>query len=107
MEFTYGQGGFQEGRKRFEGEIILSEHKLFIKNGADDITQTYIPLEKIERIKRSGNYADVFVRPSLAYRYVARIHGQKPKIAELVKDIVESRGLKKKFLIKEWVEVPE
>ena len=51
MEFHYGQGVYIEGQKRFEGEIVLSEHKLFLKDAQkQDIAPTFIPLEKIEKV---------------------------------------------------------
>jgi len=105
MEFSYGQGIYLEDKKRIEGQIILSEHKLFLKGTQGDLTATYIPLEKIEGIKRASNKVLIYVRPSLAYRYTAVIEGGKKQVTELANDLVQRRGLKKKFLKNEWIEV--
>ena len=107
MQFTYGDGTYSEGHKRFQGQIVLSEHKLFLKSSHEDLTATYIPLEKIEGLKKRFGTLDIFVRPSLAYRYTATMQGNSRKITELTKDIVERRGLKKKFLKNEWFEGPQ
>lgn len=104
MEVSYDNGVYTESKKRYEGRIILSEHKLYLRSKEGDIPSTYIPLEKIERLCKSGNGVDIFVRPSLAYQYTARIEGQKNNIHELIKDLVKQRGLRKLFLKNEWVE---
>jgi len=106
MEFSYQQGTFIEGDKVIEGEIILSEHKLYLRSPSGDLTETYIPLEKIERIKKSSGSLDVHVRPSITIRYVACFKGEAKHISSLAKELVSRRGLKKKFLRNEWVEVP-
>ena len=104
MEFSYGQGEYCEGEKRFAGTVILSEHKLFLKSANGDIPATYIPLEKIERLRRSKQGLEVYVRPSLYFRYAAFFKGEPKHIAELTIDLVKRRGLKKHFLKKEWSE---
>jgi len=104
MEFSYGQGIYIEGKKRIEGQIILSEHKLYLKDANGDLVQTYIPLEKIERVRRMRQGVEVHVRPSLYIRYVAFLQGEKKYLTELVKDLVQRRGLKKQFLKNEWIE---
>jgi hypothetical protein len=104
MEFSYGQGTYIEGEKRIEGQIILSEHKLYLKDKSGDLAQTYIPLEKIERIRQARQGIEIHVRPTLYFRFVALIKGEKKYILELIKDIVQRRGLKKQFLKNEWVE---
>jgi len=104
MEFSYGEGLFIEGEKKINGTIILSEHKLFLKGSEGDLTSTYLPLEKIEKIKKIDRGIQVHVRPSLAYRYVAVIKGKNNNISELINDIVKRRQLKKQFLRNEWKE---
>jgi hypothetical protein len=104
MEFSYGAGEYVEGDKKIEGKIILSEHKLYLKGPQGDLAQSYIPLEKIEGLRKTTHGMEVHVRPSLAYRYVALIKGENKHLSELTKDIVERRGLKKRFLRNEWVE---
>jgi len=77
-----------------------------LKGATGDLTATYIPLEKIEKIKLKGPTMEIQVRPSITIRYVAVIRGEREQMKELAKDIVARRGLKKKLLKKEWVEVP-
>jgi len=104
MQFSYGKGIYIEGEKRVEGVIILDEFKIFLKGLEGDFAQTYIPLDKIERVKKAGNTASFHVRPSISFQYEAKIQGEKKYVGEFVKDIVQRRGLKKQFLRQEWVE---
>lgn len=115
MIFSYGNGEYLEGEKHIKGQIILGEHRLYLKGPQGDLTQTYIPLEKIERIKRVSvrpvlkNVAglDIHVRPSLLIKYVVCLKGEKKYIADLIRDLVSRRGLKKKFLKNEWFDENE
>ncbi len=111
MIFSYGNGEYLEGNIHVKGQIILGEHRLYLKGAQGDLTQTYIPLEKIERIKIKSRGArlrapameiEVHVRPSLIVKYVVLLTGEKTHLSNLVKDIVKCRGFKKKFLKKEW-----
>lgn len=104
MEFSYGQGIYIEGSKRFDGEIILSEHKLYLRDKNGDIAQTYIPLEKIEKVRKTRQGVEIYVRPTLYFRYTALLKGEKKYLNELVRDLVNRRGLKKQFLKNEWIE---
>jgi len=104
MEFSYGQGIYIEGEKKFQGQIILSKHKLYLRNADGDLARTYVPLEKIERIRKTRSGVEIHVRPSTYFRYIALLKGEKKHLSSLVHDIVQRRGLKKKFLKKEWVE---
>jgi len=104
MEFSYGQGSYIEGDKNLQGQIILGEHKLYLKDANGDLAQTYIPIEKIERIRKTRSGVEVHTRPSLYYRYMAVLTGERKHLSNLVKDIVKRRGLKKQFLRNEWVE---
>ena len=104
MEFSYGQGIYIEENKRIEGQIILSEHKLYLKSPEGDLAQTYIPLEKIERIKKTWEGLEVYARPSISFRYTVLLKGEKKYLKELVRDLVQRRGLKKQFLRNEWIE---
>jgi len=106
MEITYGEGTYIDETKNIKGNIILSEHKLFLKGPSGDLTQTYIPLEKIERVQRLRGAATFQIRPTISFRYVATIKGEREGIAKLVAEIVQRRGLRKKFLKSEWVETP-
>lgn len=105
MQFTYGNGKFIEGQTILDGEIILSEHKLFLKNSEGDLARTYIPLEKIDHMKITAQGLIVHVRATVSFDYWATFSGRATKIVELAKDIAESRGMKKRFLRNEWDEV--
>jgi len=104
MEFSFGQGRYIEGKKEIAGQIILSEHKIFIKGPEGDLAQTYIPLEKIEKISLTPQGVKIQVRPAITIRYSAIFQGERHHMKELVKDIVQRRGLKKRLLINEWIE---
>jgi len=104
LKFSYGKGKYAEGEKRFEGQIILGEHKLYLKNADGDIAQTYIPLEKIEGIRKTRTGLMVNTRPSLYFRFTALISGEKRHISNLARDIIKRRNLKRKFFKNEWVE---
>ncbi len=104
MEFSYGQGTYIEGEKKLEGQIILGDHKLYLKDANGDLAQTYVPLEKIERIRKTRAGVEVHVRPSTSFRYIAVLNGEKKLLSGLVRDIAKRRGLKKRFLKNEWVE---
>ncbi len=106
MLFSYGDGVYIEGEKNLKGEIILGEHKLYLKGPQGDLAATYIPLEKIVKIqKKVGGFA-VFVRTTLTVSYTAVLKGGK-HINSLLKDLVQRRGLKKRFLRREWVDINE
>ena len=104
MEFSYGQGTYIEKDKRLEGQIILSEHKLYLKDKNGDLAQTYIPLEKIERVRKTRQGIEIHVRPTLYFRFVALFKGEKKYLSELTRDLVQRRGLKKQFLKNEWID---
>ena len=105
MDIQYGEGIFREEKAIYKGEVTLGEHKLYLKGAEGDLTQTYIPLEKIESIKLSRGCLRLFVRPSLSYYYTAEITAKPKKMNELSQELVHRRGFKKKFLKKEWFEV--
>lgn len=105
MSFTYGPGQFIHGDVHAEGEIILSEYKLYLRKDGKELASTYIPLDKMVRMKRDGKVLSVFVKLSVSFNYWAQFIGETSKIKELVKDLAEYRGFKKKFLRDEWEEV--
>lgn len=104
MDVTYGDGMFIDGNQKFQGRIILSEHKLFFRKDNEDIAQTFIPLEKIRKITRSGKGIWVFVRLSQTNVHKVLMIGKHKLIKELVEEIVKRRGFKKKILRKEWID---
>ena len=103
MEFSYGQGSYSEGGNKLEGEIILGDHKLYLKSKAGEFTQTFIALDRIVLIKKNKNGLTIHIRPTPVYYYNALIIGEKKYLAELVKDIVKRLKMKKKFFKNEWV----
>ena len=102
MLFSYGEGEYIEGSRHLKGEIVLSEHKLYLRSKNGDFTQTYIPLERIERIKSTFAGVIVFVRPSILEYYHVLLKGQRKLLSDLVKDLVQYRGLKKRVFVREW-----
>jgi len=104
MEFLYGHGVYLEGHKKFEGRIILSEYKLFLKDANKDLPQTYIPLDKVKRIRRVRGGVKIDIKPTLYFQYSAIIKSEKGNILSLIDDIVRLRRLKKSFFINEWVD---
>ncbi|MBN1869692.1 MAG: hypothetical protein JW847_03845 [Candidatus Omnitrophica bacterium] len=104
MEFSYGQGAYLEGNKKLEGQILLSEHRLYLKDKNGDLAQTYVPLEKIERIRKTRQGIEIHVRPTIYYRFTALIKGERKFLSELTRDLVQRRGFRKRFLKNEWTE---
>jgi len=102
MLFSYGNGEYVEQGKVSRGEIVLGDHKLYLRSGQGDITRTYIPLEKIERVKRNFQGLEVHVRPSVMASYVALIRGDRRNIKSLIQDLAKRRGLVKRFWKREW-----
>ena len=102
MLFSYGKGEYFEGTKRASGELVLGEHKFYLRGASGDLVQTYVPLEKIERIKRTWSGLELHVRPTMVSSYRALIKGQARHLRELLKDLVARRGLRKRFLFPEW-----
>ena len=102
MDITYGSGEYITSHQRLKGEIILSDHKLFLRNAGEDLTATYVPLEKIIRLRRQGAFVKLDVRPSLTMIYEAAFSGERRRIQMLVDELVQRRQLKKRFLRNEW-----
>ena len=107
MIFSYGNGVYQEGKKRLEGTITLSEHKIYLRLGQEDLTASYVPLEKIDYLRLTGKSLQVHVKPTISSQFIAVFTGESLQIKELAKDLVQRRGFKKKFLKNEWYEVPQ
>jgi len=105
ISFSYGYGRYEQGAVSFWGGIVLGQHKLFLKGESGEIPQTYIPLEKIYKVKRFwfGGLA-VYVKPSQMTECVAKIFGERPLERDLLRDLVRRRGLKKKVWTFEWID---
>jgi hypothetical protein len=102
MEIIYGPGTYAHAREKYDGTIVLGEHKLFLKGPEGDLPQTYIPLEKIARICNRGKCLDMDVRLTMSLRRDIRLCGQGRAIRDLVQELAVRQGLKKKFLRAEW-----
>ena len=104
MKVTYGKGFYREGTKRFEGQIILDENKLFLRGSDGDIVSTYLPVEKIVSVKIISKGLEISVRPTLYFQYVTLWLGEKKLLRELVLELVQRRSLRKRVFKKEWGE---
>jgi hypothetical protein len=100
----YGHGQYIEDKKVFHGDIVLSEHKLYLISNGEDLTQTYIPLEKIQRIKKSSSALEIKFRTNVLSMYQVRLKAEKKDIDSLASEIIFRRRLKKRLLSNEWVE---
>ncbi len=102
MLMAYGQGVFQEGPRCFRGRIVLNDHRLFLQGPDGDLAATYIPMEKVVRVRRTLRGLKVYVRASMVKTYQVLIKGQRRHLGELVRDLVKKRYLTKKFIWPEW-----
>jgi hypothetical protein len=107
MDVTYGRGCYINGRRIYDGRIILGGHKLFLRDEAgQDIVDSYLPLDKIIAVGRRKDTVVIHVKPTLYFQYTALIRGDLKKIRELARELARRRGLKKKWLKDEWKEEP-
>lgn len=104
MVFSYGEGEYIQGDMHLKGEILLSEHKLYLRDRQQELSQTFVPLEKIKKVRRDADGLELDVELSIMIQYTARLRGAKKQMADLCKDLVRARGLKKRFLRREWYE---
>lgn len=106
LSFSYGDGEYKRGRSFYKGQIVLSEHKLYLKDADGEIADTFIPLEKIYRIQIGflGNTLWIYVRLSQFIQFEAKIKGVSKNIRPLLRDLVERRQLQRKGWHQEWVD---
>ena len=102
MLITYGQGEFIESSQRFKGRIMMNDNRLYLEDGEGDIAATYIPLEKIIKVRRTMGGLDLRIRASMVREYRALIKGSFRSLNDLTRDLVNKRNLRKKFLWPEW-----
>ncbi|HSA31146.1 MAG TPA: hypothetical protein P5160_05005 [Candidatus Omnitrophota bacterium] len=103
LSFSYGYGQYEQGTVSIRGMIVLGQHKLFLKGEAGEVPQTYIPLERIYKIRRLWPQGlEIHVRPSQMTEYAARIRVERPLEKDLLKDLARRRNLKRRFLRAEW-----
>lgn len=95
--FSYGQASFcRDGNACHQGQVILSAHKLYLKGDKGDIPDTFIPLEKIYRIRILLGTLTVYVRPSTFMQFTAQFKGSIRHMRLLKKDLVDRRQLRKR-----------
>ena len=97
----YGEGYYIEGRRRLQGRIIVDESRLYL-SGIYDYSNTYIPLEKIEKLRRARGGLEIRVKFSAANIVRTIISLPAKDIRQLTNDLVKRLHLKKKFLKREW-----
>ena len=107
MDILYGDGFYSEKQKKINGKIILGDHKLYLKGTQGDFPETYIPLEKIQRLRLILQGLQVSVRVSPTMSYQAVLMGERKNLSELTQEIVGRRNLRKQFLRPEWIEKEE
>ncbi len=106
MSFSYGQGRYRRDHLVYHGEIVLGMHKLYLKNAQGEMADTFVPLEKIYRIRRRcfGKTLWISVRPSQFMQYDAEISGVPEHIRSLTRDLVDRRQLHQKGWRLEWID---
>ena len=97
----YGEGRYLEKGRYIKGRIIIEENRLYV-SGASDYVNTYIPLEKIEKLKRLRGGLEVSIKFSAANIVRVIISLPRKNIHQLTEDLVMRLHLKKKFLKREW-----
>ena len=97
----YGEGYYIEVVKRYQVKIIVGKSKFYIR-GLQDYAETYLPLEKIESLKKKKLGIEIRVRLSGARNYTAFIGGNRKELSRLIADLVRRLSLKKRFLREEW-----
>lgn len=101
--FSYGKATFQREGHVYQGTAVLTPCKLYLKtDGGNDISATFVPLEKVYRIRAAWNTMELDVRPSNFMHFKARLKMSRKDMISLLKDLVNQRGLTKKFLGLEW-----
>lgn len=101
----YGKGYYSEGKKHLEGRIVVDASRLYVA-GERDYASTYVPLEKIEKIRHIRGGLEVSVKFSAANRVKIVVSLPGRSIRQLTKDLVERLHLKKVFLKREWCGEP-
>ena len=102
MQVIYGTGQYREGKQQYRGRIIMGEHRLFLKSPDGDIPATYIPMEKIIRVRRTFSGLTIDVHASAVKHYRVILQSGSAILSALTKDLVQKRHLKKKLLFPEW-----
>jgi len=106
ISFAYGAGEYKRGQSAYQGQIVLSAHKLYLRDAEGDIADTFIPLEKIYRVRQGfgGGVARFDVRPSPFMQFEAVIKGDSQNIRALIRHVVSRRHLTRKGWRREWID---
>jgi len=105
--FSYGQGTCLLQGRRYRGEIVLSRHKLYLRDNSGDIAKTFIPLEKVFKVRVFWGRMWVYARPSTFMQFVAVVCGRPGRIRALMRDLADHRQLQKRRFGLEWVDPDE
>ena len=100
--FSYGRGGYVRAGRLYKGEIVLSAHKLYLKDDHGEIASTFIPLEKIYKMRVVWGGLIIYARPSNFMQFQAKVTGSPQKIWTLACDLGRQRHLRKKFFGLLW-----
>ncbi len=102
--FAYGPGRFRQGKSCFTGTVVMSEHRMYLRDAVGDMAQTYIPLEKIYRVRSSWKGLRLFVMPSAVSIYTVVIEAPRRVLGPLLQDLVRVRVLKRRWFGWEWAD---
>lgn len=103
MEIEFANGRYIEGNRELEGTVVLSADKLFLRTAQGEMPLTFIPLEKIIRLRLKPKSLWLEVRPTIVTGYRASIVAPQESLSRLTKILIERLHFRKVFLKKEWV----
>ena len=102
MEITFGEGSYIENKNSYNGLIVVDDFKIYLKEKGESLADTYIPLDKIERVRLTLSGVEIQVKLSASRIYCAFLKGKRANLNKLVTYLVKKLSLKKRFLKKEW-----
>jgi len=98
MKISYGRGLYKrlEGGKEttYAGEVVLDDVKIYI----DGKTDSFISLDRIEEIRKTGRGIEIKIIPSCAFAYKVLIQGE--EIERLLDDLLTLKEFKKVWINK-------
>lgn len=105
MDVTYGNGQCVVDGKTFHGRLILGDVKLFLRSmEGEDVPSSFIPVDRIEWLKKTSDGFIVQIRQTLSIQYHAQYIVEGPFLNDLIQELVKRCGLKKRFFKNEWVQ---
>ncbi|MFH1359527.1 MAG: hypothetical protein ABIJ41_00625 [Candidatus Omnitrophota bacterium] len=102
LNVSFGHGTYREGTKIIKGQIILSPEKLFLKGPQEEYSATFIPVDKIETIRKVSGGLELYIRPTPIINYRAYLSADPRMIDELIQELVRSLKFQKCFLRHQW-----